>query len=111
MDDSQLRNTLLQGLLSPCHPLSKATAAAFHAPCIEPTTDPDNDNVPSASLIRSLPTYILYDDEGLRLFDQITHLSEYYLTNAELDILQRHGHEIVAQAVPDGARIVELGAG
>ena len=110
-DDSQLRRTVLQGLLFPSHSLSKATAAAYDAPCIEPTSIPDADNVPTASLIRSLPTYILYDDEGLRLFDQITHLPEYYLTNAELDILQRHGQEIVAEAMPHGALVVELGAG
>lgn len=33
-------------------------------------------------LLRSVPTILLYDDAGLELFDQITYLEEYYLTNA-----------------------------
>ncbi|KAL7749401.1 hypothetical protein RI367_005272 [Sorochytrium milnesiophthora] len=59
---------------------------------------------------RSLPTFLLYDDKGLQLFDQITYLDEYYLTGCEIDILQQHAAEL-ARTVPDNALIVELGAG
>jgi len=42
---------------------------------------------------KSLPAALFYDDEGTRLFQQITALPEYYLTRAE-DALLR------AQALP-----------
>ncbi|KAI9268693.1 hypothetical protein BY458DRAFT_475596 [Sporodiniella umbellata] len=59
---------------------------------------------------KSIPTYILYDKKGLQLFDQITYLDEYYLTNAELDILKRKSDEF-AQRLQHGSVIFELGAG
>ncbi|CAO3676522.1 unnamed protein product [Rhizopus stolonifer] len=60
---------------------------------------------------KSIPTYILYDKRGLQLFDQITYLdNEYYLTNAELDILERKSDEF-ADRLQDGSVIFELGAG
>jgi dimethylhistidine N-methyltransferase len=51
-----------------------------------------------------------YDAEGSRLFDQITHLSEYYPTRCEMTILRDRGQEI-AQFVPEGAALVEFGSG
>jgi uncharacterized SAM-dependent methyltransferase len=59
---------------------------------------------------RSIPTVVLYDDAGLELFDRITYLEEYYLTGAEIDILERYGEE-VAKWIPEGATIIELGCG
>jgi hypothetical protein len=59
---------------------------------------------------KKIPTLVLYDSRGLQLFDQITYLPEYYLTNAEIDILQRKCSEIVAN-IPDGSAVIELGAG
>jgi dimethylhistidine N-methyltransferase len=59
-----------------------------------------------------LPSWLFYDAEGSRLFDQITELPEYYLTRTERSILAAHAGEIIAQAAgPDALRIVELGAG
>ncbi|CAG8620353.1 10078_t:CDS:2, partial [Ambispora leptoticha] len=63
-----------------------------------------------SSAMKSIPTIVLYDDRGLQLFDQITYLDEYYLTNCEIDILNRKVDEIVAY-VKDGSAIIELGAG
>jgi len=59
---------------------------------------------------RRLPSYLFYDDEGSRLFEEITRLPEYYLTRTEISIFEAHGDEIAALA---GAprTIVELGAG
>jgi hypothetical protein len=58
-----------------------------------------------------IPTYILYDKKGLQLFDQITQLDdEYYLTGAELDILQTKSDDIVDR-LQNGSVIFELGAG
>ncbi|HKH12452.1 MAG TPA: L-histidine N(alpha)-methyltransferase [Rubrobacter sp.] len=54
------------------------------------------------------PKYF-YDEEGSRLFEEITAQPEYYQTGAELSILKGRSEEIVAQT---GCReLVELGSG
>ncbi len=58
---------------------------------------------------RRLPPKWLYDDEGSRLFDEITRLPEYYPTEAERAILRDHAAEIAAAC--DAATLVELGSG
>jgi L-histidine Nalpha-methyltransferase / hercynylcysteine S-oxide synthase len=59
---------------------------------------------------RTLPTLLLYDEAGLNLFQDITYLDEYYLTNAEIQLLEENAFKI-AKGIPDGAVIVELGSG
>ncbi|EKD20037.1 uncharacterized protein L3040_002286 [Drepanopeziza brunnea f. sp. 'multigermtubi'] len=59
---------------------------------------------------KRLPTLLLYDERGLQLFEEITYLEEYYLTNAEIDVLQRSACNI-AEAIPPGSMVVELGSG
>lgn len=59
---------------------------------------------------RSLPTILLYDTEGLKLFEQITYLEDYYLTNAEIEVLLTHARSIV-ERIPDNAQLIELGSG
>ncbi|KAL8630666.1 hypothetical protein Q9189_003589 [Teloschistes chrysophthalmus] len=59
---------------------------------------------------RRLPTLLLYDEQGLKLFEEISYLEEYYLTNAEIEILQTHASTIAA-AVPEDCVILELGSG
>ncbi|KAL1969641.1 hypothetical protein VTN77DRAFT_8194 [Rasamsonia byssochlamydoides] len=59
---------------------------------------------------RSLPTVLLYDTKGLRLFEEITYLDEYYLTNAEIEVLTAHARTI-AERLPDNAQLIELGSG
>ena len=59
---------------------------------------------------RTLPTMILYDEHGLRLFEDITYLDEYYLTNAEIEVLNKYAQEI-ANIICSNSRIVELGSG
>jgi L-histidine N-alpha-methyltransferase len=56
-----------------------------------------------------LPPVWFYDEEGSRLFDEITRLPEYYPTRAEREILQGHAAAIARQARPD--TLVELGSG
>lgn len=59
-----------------------------------------------------LPSWLFYDSAGSRLFDQITHIPEYYLTRTERSILSARAAEIVAKAAGDHAlRLVELGSG
>ncbi|KAJ7755089.1 hypothetical protein B0H14DRAFT_2978755 [Mycena olivaceomarginata] len=46
---------------------------------------------------KTLPTMLLYDERGLRLYDDITtHVPEYYLFGAEEEILKKKSDEIVA---------------
>ena len=58
---------------------------------------------------RLSPKYF-YDVAGSELFEQITLLPEYYPTRTELSILRDRGGAISA-IVPDGAALVEFGAG
>ncbi|KAL4903802.1 hypothetical protein BDW74DRAFT_155441 [Aspergillus multicolor] len=59
---------------------------------------------------RSLPTMLLYDSEGLKLFEKITYLDEYYLTNAEIEVLETHSRRLV-EKIPRNAQLLELGSG
>lgn len=59
---------------------------------------------------KSMPTLLLYDEQGLKLFEEITYLNEYYLTNAEIELLRRHATEI-ATLIPKDCDILELGSG
>ena len=56
-----------------------------------------------------LPPKWFYDEEGCRLFDEITRLPEYYPTRTERVILSRHAGEIAARTSAD--TLVELGSG
>jgi dimethylhistidine N-methyltransferase len=58
---------------------------------------------------KTLPPKLFYDPEGVRLFDAITRLPEYYLTRTERALLARIAPEIVALAEP-GSALVEYGA-
>jgi dimethylhistidine N-methyltransferase len=58
----------------------------------------------------SLPPKLLYDEEGARLFEEITRLPEYYLFRTEIQILDSHLSEISLYAGP-GVKVVELGSG
>ena len=67
---------------------------------------------------KSLTTLLLYDEHGLRLYDQITtQAPEYYLFAAEEEILKNHGDKIAqCMHAKSGSEIraeslVELGAG
>ena len=59
---------------------------------------------------KTLPPWLLYDETGSALFEEITALPEYYLTRTERAILASSSDEIVSAAgLP--LEIVELGAG
>jgi uncharacterized SAM-dependent methyltransferase len=66
---------------------------------------------------KTLPTMLLYDERGLRLYDDITTKApEYYLFSAEEDILKNHATEIVlamhnSSGLVPGETVIELGAG
>lgn len=56
-----------------------------------------------------LPPVWFYDDEGSRLFDEITRVAEYYPTRAESEILSAQADSIARLSAPD--TLVELGSG
>lgn len=59
---------------------------------------------------KRMPTMLLYDEKGLKLFEDITYLEEYYLTNAEIEVLERYADHI-AERIHNGSQVVELGSG
>lgn len=59
---------------------------------------------------KAIPPKYFYDARGSQLFDAICELDEYYLTRAELLILQTYRHEI-ATAMGKGCLLVEPGSG
>jgi L-histidine N-alpha-methyltransferase len=58
---------------------------------------------------KELPPKWFYDERGSELFDEITRLPEYYLTDREREILRDRAHEIAAAF--EGDTLVELGSG
>jgi L-histidine N-alpha-methyltransferase len=60
---------------------------------------------------KSLPSKYFYDEEGSKLFQQITKLSEYYLTGCEFEIFQDKKGEIAGLIGGSQFNLVELGAG
>ena len=58
---------------------------------------------------KTLPAKLFYDEEGCRLFRQITELPEYYLTRTELALLAQVA-PCVADSLPGRAVLVEYGA-
>jgi L-histidine Nalpha-methyltransferase len=59
---------------------------------------------------KRLPSKYFYDEIGSALFDAITHLSEYYLTRAETEILSDWGWQIV-RLLNAPVDFLELGSG
>lgn len=65
---------------------------------------------PGTGQEKGMPTLLLYDEEGLQLFEDITYLEEYYLTNAEIETLNTHANAI-ARLIEPGSQVIELGSG
>ena len=59
---------------------------------------------------KRLPAWLLYDQQGSALFEEITDLPEYYLTRTERAILAAHAGEMIRAAGPP-LSVIELGAG
>ncbi|RIB12228.1 hypothetical protein C2G38_1898496, partial [Gigaspora rosea] len=57
-----------------------------------------------------LPSIILYDDRGLQLYDRLTYTDEYYLTNCEINILNKNVDQITDYIASDSS-VIELGSG
>ena len=59
---------------------------------------------------KAVPARWFYDEEGSRLFEQITRVEEYYPTRAETEILKARGEEF-ADLIGPGRAVVEFGSG
>jgi len=57
-----------------------------------------------------LPSFLLWNDKGLELFDRFSQIFSYYLFHSEIEILNRYASEISAN-VPHGDALIELGCG
>lgn len=78
-----------------------------------PLADPDFRHDVLAGLaasIRAIPARWLYDRRGSELFEEITHLPEYYLTRTETALLEAHCPE-AARIAGAGTAVVEFGSG
>lgn len=64
--------------------------------------------------VKRLPSWLLYDCEGSRLYERITALPEYYPTRTEEAIVRAHADDIVEasrRGSPEALTVIELGAG
>ncbi|QYJ06540.1 L-histidine N(alpha)-methyltransferase [Qipengyuania flava] len=59
---------------------------------------------------KAIPARWFYDEEGSRLFEEITKVEEYYPTRAETEILTAQG-EAFADLIGPGRAVVEFGSG
>lgn len=57
-----------------------------------------------------MPELLLWDEKGLRYFEDVTYAPSYYLTNEEIGLLEKHKYQI-AEHIPSGSMLVELGSG
>lgn len=60
--------------------------------------------------VKEIPSKFFYDERGSLLFEQITHLQEYYPTRTEAAILKDDIEEIV-QCIGHGSMLIEYGSG
>lgn len=61
---------------------------------------------------KSLPSWLFYDENGDRIFQEIMRMPEYYLTGCEYEILQMNAGAILNRFQEQGAfQLIELGAG
>lgn len=59
---------------------------------------------------KAIPPKYFYDEIGAELFEDITHTPEYYPTQAELSLLDRHA-KAIAKRLGEGSVIMEPGSG
>lgn len=56
-----------------------------------------------------MPSLLLWDEQGLRYFEDITYSPSYYLTNEEIGVLEKNKYQI-AERIEPGSMLFELGS-
>lgn len=79
-------------------------------PCLKEVLEDNLQPVMSPGGLIKMPSLVLWDEKGLQKFEDVTHTPQYYLTNEEIEILQKYGGEIAATIEP-GSVLIELGSG
>ena len=59
---------------------------------------------------RYLPSVLLWNADGLSLFDKVTQSPDYYPSYSEIAILKAHANDIAGKISP-GSIVIELGSG
>jgi dimethylhistidine N-methyltransferase len=59
---------------------------------------------------KRLPSWLFYDERGSQLFEDICDQPEYYLTRAEIDLMNVHAGDI-AEVLGEDVRLIEYGSG
>ena len=57
-----------------------------------------------------IPSVLLWNDDGLRLFDEVTRTPHYYPNHTEIDLLNSHADDITKNIVSNSV-VIELGSG
>jgi uncharacterized SAM-dependent methyltransferase len=57
-----------------------------------------------------LPSLLMWDSKGLRLFEKFAESNDYYATRTEMGLLDLHA-ERMATAIEPGSVLIELGGG
>jgi L-histidine Nalpha-methyltransferase len=60
---------------------------------------------------KTISARYLYDEHGSELFNQITQHPDYYLTNAELEILHAYKNKVAALLTTEPFNLIDLGPG
>lgn len=62
---------------------------------------------------KSLPGWLLYDEQGHKIFQQIMNIPEYYPARCEYEIIQHHKEDLIRyfQSPQGPFELIELGAG
>ena len=58
----------------------------------------------------SFPAMLLWGEQGLEMFDEVTQLEEYYVFHDEVSILKQRSRDI-AQKIKPSSMIIDLGSG
>ncbi|KAK2006735.1 hypothetical protein LZ32DRAFT_663385 [Colletotrichum eremochloae] len=59
----------------------------------------------------TMPDELLYDDKGLAIWADIIFTPQFYQTRDEIMLFQKHSGELARDYIPDGATMIDLGAG
>jgi uncharacterized SAM-dependent methyltransferase len=59
---------------------------------------------------KSLPPLLLWDEQGLKLFDRLARSQDYYPSRKETSLIQKNA-ERISERIKDDSFIVELGSG